>query len=450
LKHKPLASLRGKKLRGLIAAGVMVAGVGSLVLQTTPALADPQFTMVAVGSDTIQDVYNAFASNLGNTTLASYDAINPISHAAGDTLAYINNTNGKTCSFPRPNGSGAGQEAMDASVAGPLPTTTVLNPEPGVGCVDIGRSSSGPGSTAGAPNSGNYTGTNALQFVPFAEDAVDGSFGPAAGGTAFTAATHDAAGDSVPATTVATQLPVASVNMFTQQNLTDLYKNCKEITVNGTLFWPLGDPNPGETTKPANAQQIDLYIPQTSSGTTKFWAGQTGAFSLTTLPACVFTTIQNGALSVNGASNPSHFIFTNEEHDGTAIATDPFGYFPFSIAQWIAQSNGHNDRRHGAVLADLVDASAVQQVPTATKFGAVIISPNFPAPFTRLVYSVVSLAPLTTGGTALNSFLNGSGSTICQSSSTMISFGFSPLTGNANILGGATCGEITAALEAAP
>jgi hypothetical protein len=447
--------MRKHRLRNLLTATAVIVAASSTVISMTAqiASADPQFTMVAVGSDTIQDVYNAFSANLGNTTLASYNATNPVSGATGDTLTYIDGTNNKTCSFPRPNGSGQGQEAMDASVGGPLPGTTALNPEPGVGCVDIGRSSSGPG-TGSVPNSGNYSGTNALQFVPFAEDAVDGAIGPSAGtagvGVTFTADANDAAGDHVSATTVATQLPLATVNMFTQANLTQLYDQCKETTVNGIVFWPLGDPNTGETTKPTGAQQIDLYIPQPGSGTAKFWAGVLGGFSLSSLPKCVFNTIQNGALSLTGSSNPGGFTFLNEEHDGTDVATDPFGYAPFSIAQWIAQSNGHNDRRHGAQLVDLVDTSNVQQVPTATKFGATVISSTFPAPFTRLVYSVVSLAPLTTAGTALNSFLDGTGSTICQSASTIISYGFSPLTGNANILGGATCGEITGPLEAAP
>jgi hypothetical protein len=340
---------------------------------------------------------------------------------------------------------------MDASVGGALPATTALNPEPAVGCVDIGRSSSGPG-TGTAPNSGNYTGTNALQFVPFAEDAVDGVVGPAAGsagvGVTFTASANDAAGDHVQATTVATQLPIAAVDDFTQTDLTNLYDNCTTVTEGGVTFWPLGDPT--VTTKPAGDQQIDLYIPQPGSGTAKFWAGELGGFSLSSLPKCVFNTIQNGALSLTGSSNPSGFTFLNEEHDGTDVATDPLGYAPFSIAQWIAQSNGHNDRRHGAQLTDLVDSNGVQQVPTGTKAGATVISTTFPAPFTRLVYSVVSLSVLTTAGTPINGFLDGTSSTICRSASTITSYGFSPLTGNANILGGATCGEITAPLEAAP
>jgi hypothetical protein len=447
LNLNPTRLLRKHKFRSLAVAGVVAASVSGLALTSAPAFADPGFTMVAVGSDTVQDVYNAFAANLGNTTLASYNALNPVTQASGDTLAYIDSTNNASCDYPRPNGSGPGQDALEASVGGTVGSGGV-SPAPSVGCVDIARSSSGPASGTG-PGTGNYTGTNAIQFVPFAEDAVDGAIGPATGGTAFTADSHDASGDTLPATTVATALPLAAVNQFTQTDLTDLYENCEEVTVGGVLFWPLGDTVTGQTTQPTGSQQIDLYIPQLGSGTEKFWAGVLG-FSAATPPACVFHTIQNGALSLNASDNPTHIVFSDEEHDGTNIATDPDGYAPFSIAQWISQNNGHSDRRHGAVLTDLVDSSNTQQVPTTTRAGVTEISTAFPAPFTRLVYSVASLTPLTTTGTELNSFLDGTSSTVCRSGSTIISYGFLPLTGNANILGGATCGEITAPLEAAP
>jgi hypothetical protein len=448
LNLNPTKLLRTHKLRGLLVAGVMAAGVTGLVMNSAPAHADPSFTMVAVGSDTIQDVYNQFASNLGGTTLASYNALNPVTQQSGDTLAYIDGSSNTSCDFPRPNGSTPGLDALEASVGGTIGSGGV-SPAPGAGCVDIARSSAGPNAAGSGPAGGSFTGANAIQFVPFAEDAVDGAVGPATSGTPFTAESHDAAGDTLPATTVATALPLAAVDDFTQTDLTDLYADCEEVTVGGTVFWPLGDTVSGQTTQPSGSQQIDLYIPQLGSGTEKFWASALG-FSATTPPACVNTSIVNGALAPNASDNPTHIVFSDEEHDGTNIATDPDGYAPFSIAQWISQSNGHNDRRHGAQLADLVDSSGTQQVPTQTRAGVTEISSAFPAPFTRLVYSVVSLSRLQNTSDPLNNFLDATTSTICKSSSTMISYGFSPLTGNANILGGATCGEITAPLEAAP
>jgi hypothetical protein len=444
LKHKPLSSLRRNKLRGLIVAGVMVAGVGSLVLQTTPALADPEFTVVAVGSDTIQDVYNQFAADLGGTTLASYNAVNPVSGAGGDTVTTINATSNVTCNFPRPNGSGPGTDDLENSIGGAVGSGGT-SPLAGTGCVDIARSSGGPAAAGSGPAGGSYTGTNAMQFVPFAEDAVDGAYGPAVNGPSFVAQSHDAAGDTLTVNTVATALPVALVNQFTIQNLTDLFGSCKETTVGTQVFWPLGDNNTGQTTPPAGSQTIDLYIPQIGSGTEKFWASTTG-FTAATPPPCDHTTIVAGNLSPTAADNPTGIIFTDEEHDGTNVATDPLGYAPFSIAQWISQSNGHSDRRHGAQLADIVNGASVQELPTKLVGSITEINPAFPV--TRLVYSVVSLARLTNPNDVLDGLLNGSSSFVCQDTGQILSFGFLPMN-NTNTPGN-SCGEITAALEAAP
>ena len=176
MKLKPPTSLGKHKLRGLIAVGVMAAGVSSLVLtQTTPALADPTQTLVAVGSDTIQDVYNQFSTDLGGNALGSYNATNPVTGAIGENITPVDGTAAVNCSFARPDGSTNGLGALEQSIGGA--ETGGLTPLPGAGCVDIARSSAGPNSTG--PASGNYTGTNAIQFVPFALDAVTGVTGPA-------------------------------------------------------------------------------------------------------------------------------------------------------------------------------------------------------------------------------------------------------------------------------
>jgi hypothetical protein len=447
LKLKPPTALRKYRVRGLVVAGVLVAGVGSLVLQTTPALADPEFTFVAVGSDTIQDVYNQFASDLGGTTLASYNATNPVTAQTGDTITAINANSNESCSFPRPNGSTPGTDDLEASIGGTV-GAGATSPLPATGCIDIARSSAPPNAPGTAPADGSYTGANAIQFVPFAEDAITGAYGPAAGGTTFTAQSNDAAGDTLSVMTQTTALPAAGVNDLSVANLSTLYSSCQEVTTaNGQEFWPLGDTTAGQTTKPANAVQIDLYIPQEGSGTEKFWATTLG-FTYNNPPACVFTTIQAGPLSVNATDNPNHIVFTDEEHDGTNVATDPNGYAPFSIAQWISQSNGHNDRRHGAQLTSILNAAtpAVQEAPTKLVNGITEINPSFP--ITRFVFSVVSLARLTNPNDPLDGLLNGSSSFLCQDTGQILSYGFLPMN-NTNTPGN-TCGEITAAYEAAP
>ena len=91
---------------------------------------------------------------------------------------------------------------------------------------------------------------------------------------------------------------------------------------------------------------IDLYVPQPGSGTRNFWGTTLGNFptGAGALPACVHDHIIAGALAPANDGNVSVPV---EEHDGTAVATDPNGYGPYSIAQYISQSHGHNPRIHG-------------------------------------------------------------------------------------------------------
>jgi hypothetical protein len=450
LKHKPTISLRRHRLSGALAAAALVAGVSGVVFASAPAAsADPEFTVVAVGSDTVQDVYNQFASDLGGTTLASYNATNPITGQTGDTITTIDATSGESCSFPRPNGSTPGLDDLEASIGGTV-GSGATSPLPATGCIDIARSSSGPNAEGSGAAGGDYTGTNAIQFVPFGEDALTGAVGPSTGGTSFVAESHDAAGDEITTDTVATALPVATVDTFTVADLTDLFTDCEEVTVGTTVFWPFGDTVSGQTTQPTGSQRIDLYIPQeaslptapNSSATGKFWASTLG-FNASIPPACDNTTIVNGPLA---PTNDGGILFSVKESDGTAVATDEYGYAPFSIAQWISQSNGHDDRRHGAQLTDIVNSSGTQEAPTQVVAGTTELNPSFP--ITRLVYSVVSLSRLTNTNDVLNGLLDGTSSFICRDTAEIISYGFLPLN-NQNTPGN-TCGEITPALEAAP
>ena len=439
--------MRKHKLRSLAVAGVVAVGVVAAIAQTAPAArADSGSTtpqLAAVGSDTIQDVYNQFSADLPPNTLNSFNAVNPTTGASHDHLIYTNENSGASCNYSRPNGSSEGLNALEASLGQPQ-GTPALPIEPQLGCVDVARSSAGPGATGSGPGSGGFSGPNALQFVPFALDGVTGAVGPAAGttggqgvGVSFTAQSHDANGDSVTTKTVATQLP-AAVNSFSLQNLKDLFGsgNATNVTVNGvtTTFWPAN----GNGTQPANSTKIDLYIPQLGSGTEKFWASTLG-FTAGNPPAWDHTTIINGALSVNGADNPNHFIFSDEEHDGTNVATDPLGYAPFSIGQWLAQGKGLDDRRHSAVLEKV---NGVAPVNTSGNL-------NTAFPITRLVYSVVSRARLLNTGDPLNALLDGPNSFVCQDTSTILNYGFGLLDGSPSSLN-ATCGEITPALEAQP
>ena len=244
-----------------------------------------------MGSDTTQDVINGLAASVGRGTLGSWDAVNP---DPTNPIAHEDITPKAGCHMTRPNGSGEGLNALRKSL-NPNTTAPQLPDPPEPGCVDIGRSSSGPGT--------NQNNAGQLAYVPFALDAV----ATATGGTTN----------------------IAQADGFTQAQLTAIYANCTPQTVNGVTY----NPNTGGN--------INLYIPQPGSGTRNFWATTLG-FNATTPPACVHDhSVVDPTLSV-------------QEHDGTVYQGDPNGFGPFSIAQWVSQRNHPEvDRRHGAVLHNL-------------------------------------------------------------------------------------------------
>jgi phosphate transport system substrate-binding protein len=358
------------RLTALVAAGTVTLGFASFaVAQAIPASADPSQVYVTAGSDTTQDIMNQYSLDLGSNELGSYNAINPVSAVAHEVIVTGNKAAGN-CDFTRPNGSGEGLAALRKSI-NQATTATQLAVPPQANCIDFSRSSSGPGTAASV--------TGALIYIPFALDAVAGSTGPT-GTTAITTA-----------------------DSFTSADLVALYKNCTAVTEGGVTY------NPG--TPAAGQVKIDLYVPQAGSGTRNFWATTLG-FSPTTLPPCVFDTIQAGP----NATQPV------EEHDGTAVSTDPNGFGPFSVAQWISQRNGHNDRRHGAVLHNLNTIS-----PFIGTAASGTLNTSFP--ITREVFNVVPFAKVS-GSTAdpnLVQLLVGAGSNLCQDTFTITGYGFANL-----------------------
>jgi len=148
-----------------------------------------------------------------------------------------------------------------------------------------------------------------------------------------------------------------------------------------------------------------------------------------------------------------------EQNDGTAVATDPDGYVPFSVAQWVSQSVHTTgdpvdlDRRYGAVLQDIGGAAPFTGTVPSEKMNAAF-------PLNREVYNVVegcrvdATAPLPfTGATCgidatLQAMLVGTGSSLCQDALTIINYGFALLVNNTNEPD--TCGSIAPALRSVP
>lgn len=357
----------------LVTVGTITLGfAGFAVANAGPALADPHQVYTAVGSDTTQDVMNQYSLDLGVNTLGSWNAVDPVTNTATSPPPIITPANAAAgqCSFSRPNGSGQGLSALRKSInqntsAAQLPSA------PGANCIDFSRSSSGPASGDKSPN-------GALVYIPFALDAVT-----IAAGSATT---------------------IAQANNFTLTQLQSLYA-CNTTVVNGVSY----NPNAGGN--------IDVYIPQSGSGTFNFWTGVM-LISPTNLPPCVHQTIVAGP-------NTGTIV---EEHDGTDVTSDPNGITPFSVAQWVSQRNGHNDRRHSAILQNIGGTFPCAGNSNCTGAGTTI---NTSFPVTREVYNIVPFNKVTSGMSgfdpALAQLLAGPNSNLCQDVFTIQGFGFALL-----------------------
>ncbi|WP_255768149.1 hypothetical protein [Pseudarthrobacter sulfonivorans] len=147
------------KLKSFQAVGaVCITALALGLISTSSASAEPNTpdrAFAAVGSDTIQDVWNGLTNSGPVKSVASYDAF-------GVPAAIV--TKSGATPITRPNGSGAGVKALSASLN---PLNHVYKDSANNSFtlkrndVDIARSSSSP----------SVTGTD-LTFLPFARDAV--------------------------------------------------------------------------------------------------------------------------------------------------------------------------------------------------------------------------------------------------------------------------------------
>ncbi|WP_456846263.1 hypothetical protein [Cellulomonas sp. P5_C6] len=260
------------KFRKLAVLGVATGLLATTVALAGPASADPvSGSYVAVGSDTLQDSMNA----LVNGTTASGPSVRVLS--AGTPLASYDafgsaniQTKPKGPFFGRPGGSGAGVNALIASIKGTTYNNgSTTSAAPITGQVDIARSSSGPGSNA------NTAGL--LVYVPFARDAVAYAY------------------------KAANAADAAVMNGLTTAQLTSIYTASAPTTIGSTTIRP--------------------RLPQSNSGTRKFFLG---AIAVGTPGTAVPATD-------NTPNGPA-------ENDATVLAVGDL--MPFSVASWIAQSNG--------------------------------------------------------------------------------------------------------------
>jgi ABC-type phosphate transport system substrate-binding protein len=359
--------LKLKKLVALGAAcGIAIAGIGV----ATSASAEPvSNSYVLVGSDTLQDSLNAITNGTtvsgptvkvtaNNSTLGNFDAF-------GST-AIQTKTAGPF--FGRPAGSGAGVNALRASITGTNYSGNAAIPARNItGQVDIARSSSGPGANANA--------NGLLAYVPYGRDAL---------GFAYKG------GDSSWANLTAAQLK-------------GIYE-CTTTTIGGV------------TVKPR--------IPQNGSGTRSFFLS---AIGVTTLGACVADTNNttpendatvlaadelipfsaanwvaqaNGVTGVN-TTTAAGVIFGSAVSGQTAFtgtapslvpsaayyANTTFGRDTYLVVEFARISSG--DPKYDAALANLVNPSVTNSLTSfgslSSSVGAVKKKFGFLAPSTTTI-----------------------------------------------------------------
>lgn len=380
--------------RGL-ALGLAISTVLGATLSGGSAHADPQqyTAFVGVGSDTIQDVMNAFAgftnstqytplassAATGSKQLISFDAIKPAGVTDNCITTKLNGP-----SYFRPNGSGAGRRALAAANGG---SATGWTGSGGCGTtVDIS------GQIDFARSSGLASGAGAdVTFIPFGRDGV--SF-----------ATYRNAGGAVTTLTVA--------------QLQSLYTSGPQ-TIGGVRIVPCGL--------------------QTSSGTFGFWNGALGVTATEAAATAECNTLA-GTLTAPGVRI--------EENDGTLLknkgtalaaiaghANDQV-IAAFSAASWIAKTNlaAAGAPPAGVALGTITDVGAppfdgtgTSLTPNATFFGN--------GTFGRNVYVVLPTDVATgPGNGAIKDLLVGAGSKICSAAAlpTLNKFGF---------LANASCGS---------
>ena len=375
----------------------VAAGLGLIGLALAgPASADTNVgndtALVGAGSDTSQDVIEAFSNaldgnlaNIGNiTSTAKIENIKATGAAAFSTRSV-------GCSFTsRPNGSGDGlngvqaqQQATGTFFGINFASTGATHP-----CLDFARSSSGS-----APGTGSVAGT--LAYIPFAVDEL----------------------------TYAT-LQTSSIPHNLNKNDLQAY-----YAANGT---------PG-TAACLNASPL---VPQVSSGTRKTFVTTFLGFSSNTITGAgsVGGTMGSCVKETNAANTPI------EENDGRFLVNSK-NLIPYSVGVWMAQASGVTDDIRGRASLGSVDLT------NATVQGKMPMSINSNGVYDRLLYNVVPVEATTGSGTTAHGFnatgtqelFVGSSSLLCSAAGQKVvnayGFGSVPVGG---ISGSAyDCGSVT-------
>lgn len=364
-----------ERKRWLFGATAALTGAALALGASLPAAANPvgaptYRALAGVGSDTTQDVMNGISAVVtdsnGTLVVGSYDA------TGTPTITPKPNR-----TFARPDGSGDGVTALKAAKNSAAYKGTILQPTD----LQFARSSSGA----------TWDSNGAYAYIPLALDAVSFATAPAS-----TKVPNDIPlGASKDELNSDGSLKLTLKNIYTR-NATSTLKD----STTGTTY-TVGDQ--------ASGADIVPFKPQPGSGTLSFWTAQMGG----TLGSIVSDTFTYSTTEAECATNPATPTIDHtpalpawdaltgkctagvQEHNGKATAEVSNAVIPFSIAQYLAQSNAGTlaatygvtvtDRRNSAVLGK------VDGVNTTTGTPAVL---NTSFPIRRVVFNVVAVADL--------------------------------------------------------
>lgn len=342
-----------RTLRTVATTSLAVAAVGAGVL----GLAAPASADPVSGFRTYAGVGSDTTQDVTNALAGDITGVTGVTKLIGSYDAFNTNATIQTKaggnSFPRPAGSGAGVQALSYSLTG--------KPYQGVditGQVDFARSSSGP----------SGTGTD-LTYVPFARDAVTYAYRGAAG----------------------------TVGKLTTAQLKTIFSANTLTTINGV--------------------KIRGVLPQSASGTRKFFLSAIGV-----------TTIGTSVLQTSSPENNGS-IFTGANQ----VA-------PFSAAQWVAQKNGVVADTTGTASLGAPNGKPAVGVNATTNKLAPVASFYNAAPFGRYVYNVIPTSALDTPTTSVARVFVGSTAPFCSARALTIvrQYGFSAIASSAPVACGGT------------
>ncbi len=411
----------------VLGLATMMASLGTQVISAAPAVADPQYpsSFVGVGSNTTQDLFNAFAgaapfpvttsqptayytplhsSNAtGDIGIVSWEAVDPVS---GNPGCLGGGAKPGFAEIDRPNGSGSGAKALSdandtdewnvASGCGQTVAGGTAGGNDATGQIDFARSSSGP------------TGVgNQLTFIPFARDGVTYLyFSPSA-----------------------TSVTNSGVANLTSTQLHSLFGTGGTASPSGTI----------------TVDGITIYacMMQSGSGTGSFW--DTAMGNGTAGGAISDASAVNSGCGDTYEENAGNSFVDNVAISGSALTSTQVAIMPFSAGSWVGQANqvaldrssdargdqALNEAGLGQIDADGVPytGTAPNEVPNDTFYQNTT--------YGRDLYVVLPTSKASgPGSAALKSLFVGTSSAICHETSTISAFGFDP-----TLLSTQTCGE---------